>query len=67
MSFEGWTRDLLIFLVTAGIVVPLFSRIRMGSVLGFLIAGVVLGPGGLGALADDADFHSCLAASVQYA
>ena len=56
MSFEGWTRDLLIFLVTAGIVVPLFSRIRMGSVLGFLIAGVVLGPGGLGALADDADW-----------
>lgn len=53
MEFEGWTRDLLIFLVTAGIVVPLFSRIRLGIVLGFLIAGVVLGPGGLGALAEE--------------
>lgn len=56
MSFEGWTRDLLIFLVTAGIVVPLFSRVRVGSVLGFLLAGVILGPGGLGALADDFDW-----------
>ena len=56
MSFEGWTRDLLIFLVTAGIVVPLFSRIRMGTVLGFLLAGVLLGPGGLGALAEDVDW-----------
>ena len=56
MSFEDWTRDLLIFLVTAGVVVPLFTRIRMGTVLGFLIAGVVLGPGGLGALAEDAEW-----------
>ena len=53
MEFEGWTRDLLIFLVTAGIVVPLFSRVRLGIVLGFLLAGVLLGPHGLGALADD--------------
>jgi CPA2 family monovalent cation:H+ antiporter-2 len=56
MSFEDWTRDLLIFLVTAGVVVPLFTRIRMGTVLGFLIAGVVLGPGGLGALAEEASW-----------
>lgn len=53
MEFEGWTRDLLVFLVTAGIVVPLFSRFRLGIVLGFLLAGVLLGPGGLGALAED--------------
>ncbi len=53
MEFEGWTRDLLVFLVTAGIVVPLFSRIRLGIVLGFLLAGVLLGPGGLGSLAED--------------
>lgn len=58
MEFEGWTRDLLIFLVTAGIVVPLFSRIRLGIVLGFLLAGVLLGPGGLGALADDVEWLS---------
>lgn len=58
MSFEGWTRDLLIFLVTAGIVVPLFSRIRLGTVLGFLLAGVLLGPHGLGALAEEANWLS---------
>jgi len=56
MSFEGWTRDLLIFLVTAGVVVPLFSRIRMGTVLGFLLAGVLLGPGGLGELAEEVEW-----------
>ncbi len=53
MLLEGWTSDLLIFLVTAGIVVPLFSRIRLGTVVGFLLAGVLLGPRGLGALAED--------------
>lgn len=58
MEFEGWIRDLLIFLVTAGIVVPLFSRIRLGIVLGFLLAGVLLGPGGLGALSDDVEWLS---------
>ncbi|MBB5751671.1 cation:proton antiporter [Prosthecomicrobium pneumaticum] len=47
----GGGKDLLIFLVTAGIVAPLFSRLRFGVVLGFLLAGMVLGPGGLGSLA----------------
>jgi CPA2 family monovalent cation:H+ antiporter-2 len=41
-------QGLILFLVVAGIVVPLFHRARIGTVLGFLIAGVVLGPGGLG-------------------
>ncbi len=44
-------KALIIFLVVAGIVVPLFHRARIGTVLGFLIAGVVLGPNGLGRLA----------------
>ena len=43
-------KALIIFLVVAGIVVPLFHRARIGTVLGFLIAGVVLGPNGLGRL-----------------
>lgn len=48
---EGeWIRELMIVLATAGVVVPLFGRLRFGPVLGFLIAGVVLGPGGLGHL-----------------
>ena len=45
------TREMLVFLGTAGIAVPLFHRLRVSPVLGFLIAGVALGPYGLGWLA----------------
>ncbi|MDE2362371.1 MAG: cation:proton antiporter [Hyphomicrobiales bacterium] len=44
-------REPLIFLMTAGLVVPLFRRLRMSPVLGFLIAGALLGPSGVGRLA----------------
>ena len=47
-------KDLVLFLATAGIVVPLFKRLKLSPVLGFLGAGVLLGPFGLGQLADDA-------------
>ncbi len=50
MADGEWIRELMIVLATAGVVVPLFGRLRLGPVLGFLIAGVVLGPGGLGHL-----------------
>ncbi|MDE2465525.1 MAG: cation:proton antiporter, partial [Alphaproteobacteria bacterium] len=43
--------DLLIFLGVAAVIVPLFARLHLSSVLGFLAAGVLLGPFGLGALA----------------
>ena len=43
-------KDLVLFLATAGIVAPLFKRLKMNPILGFLIAGVILGPFGLGAL-----------------
>ena len=38
----------ILFLATAGIVVPLFHRLRISPVLGFLGAGALLGPYGLG-------------------
>src|ERR1700730_12389378 len=44
-------KETLIFLATAGVVVPLFRRLKFSPVLGFLGAGVLLGPFGLGALA----------------
>jgi CPA2 family monovalent cation:H+ antiporter-2 len=47
---EGWLRDLMIVLATAGVVVPLFGWLRLGVVPGFLVCGVILGPGGLGHL-----------------
>src|ERR1700748_582636 len=47
----GEYSDVVEFLATAGIVVPLFKRLKVSPILGFLGAGVVLGPSGLGALA----------------
>jgi len=46
-------REIVVFLVAAGIVVPFFLRLRMSPVLGFLAIGAVLGPYGLGLFADE--------------
>jgi CPA2 family monovalent cation:H+ antiporter-2 len=43
-------KELILFLATAGVVVPLFHRLRISPVLGFLGAGALLGPDGLGRL-----------------
>jgi CPA2 family monovalent cation:H+ antiporter-2 len=43
-------KDLVLFLATAGIVAPLFKRLKINPILGFLLAGVILGPFGLGRL-----------------
>lgn len=45
-------RDVIVFLVAAGVVVPLVRRFRVSPVLGFLIIGVVIGPFGLARFAD---------------
>ena len=37
-----------IFLLTAVLVVPLFQRLKLGAVLGYLAAGMLIGPWGLG-------------------
>jgi monovalent cation:proton antiporter-2 (CPA2) family protein len=37
-----------VFLCTAVIVVPLFRRLKLGAVLGYLAAGAIIGPWGLG-------------------
>jgi CPA2 family monovalent cation:H+ antiporter-2 len=46
-------KELLVFLVTAGIVVPVFRRLRLSPVIGFIAVGVALGPFGLGKIATD--------------
>lgn len=54
-SFQLETyREALLFLATAGVVAPLFNRLHVSPVLGFLLAGAVLGPFGLGHFAKDA-------------
>src|SRR5262245_24398272 len=44
-------KDLLLLLGTAGVVIPLFRRLRISPVLGYLIAGILIGPHGIGRLA----------------
>ena len=36
-----------VFLLTAVLMVPLFQRLKLGAVLGYLAAGMVIGPWGL--------------------
>ncbi|MEO0391883.1 MAG: cation:proton antiporter [Pseudomonadota bacterium] len=43
-------KDTLIFLGAAGIVVPLLRRCRVPTILGFVLAGIVLGPYGIASL-----------------
>jgi len=45
-------RDALIYLAAAVLCVPLAKRFRLGSVLGYLIAGTFIGPWGLGFVSD---------------
>lgn len=45
---EVWLKDVIVFLVAAGLIVPLLRRWKMSAVLGFLLAGMALGPFGLG-------------------
>ncbi|MEH3146507.1 MAG: cation:proton antiporter [Methylobacterium frigidaeris] len=47
-------KEAILFLVTAGLVVPLFHRLRISPVLGFIGAGALLGPSGLGRLTEAA-------------
>ena len=57
-------KETLLFLVTAGVVAPLFFRLRVSPVLGYLLAGVALGPYGLGSLDLKAPWLNALAINV---
>jgi CPA2 family monovalent cation:H+ antiporter-2/glutathione-regulated potassium-efflux system ancillary protein KefC len=55
---EPFLLKLLIFLAAAVIAVPLARKCNLGSVLGYLIAGIVIGPFGLSLMEDiDAVMH----------
>src|SRR5437870_13180813 len=41
-----------IFLLTAVLLVPLFQRMKLGAVLGYLCAGMVIGPWGMGLIGE---------------
>jgi glutathione-regulated potassium-efflux system protein KefB len=44
--------DIVILLIAAVLVVPLFQVARLGAVPGFLVAGVIVGPSGLAAISN---------------
>jgi len=48
MTETHYLEDILILLATAIITVPIFQRLKLGSVLGYLAAGTLVGPWGLG-------------------
>jgi len=41
-----------VFLLTAVLLVPLFQRLKLGAVLGYLGAGMLIGPFGLGMIGE---------------
>jgi len=53
-------REILLFLILAGILIPLLQRLRINQVLGFLAVGALLGPFGLGLLAGDVPWLAAL-------
>ena len=54
MHGQGNLELFLIFLIAAVVAVPLFRRLGLGAVLGYLFAGVVMGPFGLRLVKDPA-------------
>jgi glutathione-regulated potassium-efflux system ancillary protein KefC len=47
MPEQGFLHQALIYLAAGVIVVPVFKRLGLGSVLGYLVAGTAIGPWGL--------------------
>src|SRR5258705_1064136 len=47
MHGQGYLELFLMFLIAAVVAVPLFRRFGLGAVLGYLVAGVVMGPFGM--------------------
>jgi len=48
----------LVLLATAVMIVALFGRLRVSPVLGYLVAGAIIGPGGTGFIHDAADISA---------
>src|SRR3954464_3254341 len=45
-------KDALVIRGAAGVVIPAFARLKISPVIGFIIVGMIVGPFGLGALAE---------------
>ena len=52
MHEPAWLGNMLIYLAAALLCVPLAVRLGLGAILGYLAAGVAIGPAGLGLISD---------------
>ena len=52
MDTDGFLHQALIYLAAGVIAVPIFTRLGAGSVLGYLVAGIAIGPWGLRLITD---------------
>jgi len=50
--YSAYLIDIIILLIAAVVVVPVFQLVRLGAVPGFLVAGVLVGPSGLGLISN---------------
>lgn len=48
--------DAIVILGAAGIVIPLFARLRITPIIGFILVGLLVGPYGLGRYSDQQDW-----------
>ncbi len=53
MHAEEFFRQALVYLTAAVVSVPVAKRLGLGSVLGYLVAGVIVGPFGLGLVGEE--------------
>ncbi len=49
---QGYEVVIIVFLLASAVIVPIFQKYKVSGVLGFLLVGVLLGPDGVGRLAD---------------
>ncbi len=54
MHNDHWLIEAMVYFGAAAIAVPIFKRIGLGSVLGYLVAGVIIGPFGFKLITDTA-------------
>jgi monovalent cation:proton antiporter-2 (CPA2) family protein len=52
MDTDGFLQQALIYLAAGIVAVPVFKRLGLGAVLGYLVAGIAIGPWGLRLIAD---------------
>jgi len=57
MPHDAQSPELLIVLLAATVIALVFERLRLQAVLGFLLAGALIGPHGLGILSDLEKIH----------